>query len=65
MKLSLCNEVVRELHFERQCALAAGLGYAGLEIAPFTFGDQGWQMPAAKRAEIRGACKDTDRKSVV
>jgi sugar phosphate isomerase/epimerase len=59
VKLSLCNEVVRELHFERQCALAAGLGYAGLEIAPFTFGDQEWQMPAAKRAEIRRACKDT------
>jgi sugar phosphate isomerase/epimerase len=56
VKLSLCNEVVRELPFERQCALAAGLGYAGLEIAPFTFGDDGWRMPAAKRAEIRRAC---------
>jgi sugar phosphate isomerase/epimerase len=56
VKLSLCNEVVRELPFERQCALAASLGYAGLEIAPFTFGDDGWRMTAAKRAEIRRAC---------
>ena len=49
MKLSLCNEVIRELPFERQCALAAKLGYRGLELAPFTFGDDGWRMPAAKR----------------
>lgn len=59
MKLSLCNEVIRELPFDRQCALAAGLGYCGLEIAPFTFGDDGWRMPAAKRAEIRRACADS------
>ena len=58
MKLSLCNEVIRELSFERQCALAAGLGYRGLELAPFTFGDDAWRMPAAKRAEIRTACAD-------
>ena len=58
MKLSLCNEVIRELPFERQCALAATLGYRGLELAPFTFGDDGWRMPAAKRAEIRRSCAD-------
>ena len=58
MKLSLCNEVIRELPFDRQCALAAGLGYRGLEVAPFTFGDDAWRMPAAKRAEIRRACSD-------
>ncbi len=58
MKLSLCNEVVRELPFERQCALAAKLGYRGLELAPFTFGDDGWRMPAAKRSEVRRICSD-------
>jgi sugar phosphate isomerase/epimerase len=56
VKLSLCNEVIRELPFERQCALAARLGYAGLELAPFTFGDDAWCMPAVRRAEIRTAC---------
>lgn len=56
MKLSLCNEVIRELSFERQCGLAAGLGYRGLEVAPFTFGDDAWRMPAARKAEIRRAC---------
>ena len=58
MKLSLCNEVIRELSFERQCVLAAGLGYRGLEIAPFTLGDDAWSMPASRRAEIRRACTD-------
>jgi sugar phosphate isomerase/epimerase len=58
VKLSLCNEVIRELPFDRQCALTAGLGYRGLEVAPFTFGDEGWRMPAPKRAEIRRACTD-------
>ena len=58
MKLSLCNEVIRDLPFERQCALAAALGYQGLELAPFTFGDDAWRMPAARRAEIRRSCAD-------
>jgi len=57
VKLSLCNEVIRELPFDRQCTLAAGLGYRGLELAPFTFGDDGWRMPASKRTEIRNACR--------
>lgn len=58
MKLALCNEVIRELSFERQCALAAGLGYRGLELAPFTFGDDAWRMPATRRSEIRNVCAD-------
>jgi sugar phosphate isomerase/epimerase len=49
--------VIRELSFDRQCALAAGLGYRGLEVAPFTFGDDAWRMPASKRGDIRNACK--------
>jgi sugar phosphate isomerase/epimerase len=56
VKLSLCNEVIRELPFDCQCALAAAVGYRGLELAPFTFGEDAWRMPAAKRAEIRRAC---------
>lgn len=60
MKLSLCNEVIREFPFDRQCGLAASLGYRGLEIALFTFGDDAWRMPAAKRGDIRNACKAAD-----
>lgn len=58
MKLSLCNEVVRELPFEGQCELAAELGYRGLELAPFTLGEETYRMPAAERASVRRACAD-------
>ncbi|WP_338665322.1 sugar phosphate isomerase/epimerase family protein [Pararoseomonas sp. SCSIO 73927] len=54
MRVALCNEVVRELPFERQCALAAALGYDGLEVAPFTLDAEAPQLlPAARRAELR------------
>lgn len=56
MKLSLCNEVIRELPFERQCELAAELGYEGLELAPFTLGEETYRIPAGERAAIRSAC---------
>lgn len=36
MKIALCNEVLQPLPFAQQCALAAGLGYDALEVAPFT-----------------------------
>ncbi len=36
MKLALCNEVLRHMPLDAQCALAAQLGYQGLEVAPFT-----------------------------
>ena len=58
MKLSLCNEVLREFEFARQCAYAAELGYAGLEVAPFTLGDDAYRMTAARRAELRRAAAD-------
>jgi sugar phosphate isomerase/epimerase len=58
MKLSLCNEVIRELEFARQCALAAELGYAGLEVAPFTLGAEIWTASMAQRAAWRRALSD-------
>jgi sugar phosphate isomerase/epimerase len=58
MKLSLCNEVLRDYEFARQCAFAAELGYAGLEVAPFTLGENAYRMPAAERAALRRAAKD-------
>lgn len=38
-RLSLCNEVLAPLPFADQCALAARLGYRGLEVAPFTLAE--------------------------
>ena len=65
MRLSLCNEVIREFDFARQCAHAAALGYAGLEIAPFTLAEDPTRLAAARVVEIRRALADSDRKSVV
>jgi D-psicose/D-tagatose/L-ribulose 3-epimerase len=39
MRFALCNEVLQPLPFEQQCALAAKLGYDGLEVAPFTLAE--------------------------
>ena len=40
MKFALCNEVLAPLPFSEQCRIAAELGYAGLEVAPFTVTDE-------------------------
>ncbi len=53
MLVSLCNEVVAELPFERQCELAARLGYDGIELAPFTLGEEPHRLPANERAALR------------
>jgi D-psicose/D-tagatose/L-ribulose 3-epimerase len=59
MRLTLCNEVIKELPFAQQCALAAGLGYDGIEIAPFTLDAEApHRLPAARRAEIRRMAED-------
>jgi D-psicose/D-tagatose/L-ribulose 3-epimerase len=58
MMLSLCNEVLRELDFPAQCALAQGLGYDGLEVAPFTLAEQPDRLPAARCAELRRIAED-------
>ena len=58
MRVSLCNEVIAELPFERQCELAAGLGYDGIELAPFTIGDDPMKLTAAQIAEVRRAASD-------
>ncbi len=59
MRISLCNEVIRDLPFDAQCAMAAALGYDGLEVAPFTLDAEAPHLiPAARRAELRRAASD-------
>jgi sugar phosphate isomerase/epimerase len=53
MKLSLCNEVLAGMALERQCEVAASLGYDGLEIAPFTLADAPEKITGAEAARIR------------
>ena len=59
MRLTLCNEVIKELPFARQCALTASLGYDGIEIAPFTLDAEApHRISAARRAELRNMAAD-------
>jgi sugar phosphate isomerase/epimerase len=58
MRISLCNEVIRELPIERQLEFARKVGYDGLEIAPFTLGEDPHLLPAADRALMRRAAGD-------
>lgn len=53
MKLSLCNEVVRDMPFARQCEFVAALGYEGLEVAPFTVFDDPTEISAGQRQQLR------------
>jgi D-psicose/D-tagatose/L-ribulose 3-epimerase len=56
--LALCNEVIAGLPFADQCRLAAALGYAGLEVAPFTLAEDPLTVPAAQRAGLRRIAAD-------
>lgn len=58
MQIALCNEVVAGMEFGRQCEFAAILGYDGLEVAPFTLGEEPHLLSPARRAEVRRAAAD-------
>lgn len=53
MRIALCNEVIAGKSLAEQCAFAAALGYDGLELAPFTLGEQPHLLGSADQARIR------------
>jgi D-psicose/D-tagatose/L-ribulose 3-epimerase len=53
MRIALCNEVLADLPLQRQCEVAAHLGYDGLEIAPFTLSGSPESISTAEAARIR------------
>ncbi|MCC7285718.1 MAG: sugar phosphate isomerase/epimerase [Burkholderiaceae bacterium] len=58
MKFALCNEVLQPLPFERQCELAAQLGYDALEVAPFTLADDPLSISEAQARQWRRTAAD-------
>jgi sugar phosphate isomerase/epimerase len=58
LRIALCNEVIAALPFERQCVLAAELGYDGLEVAPMTLSDDPRRIDAKQLAAVRAAAKN-------
>lgn len=53
MRFAICNEIYQGWNIEDTLAHAARLGYAGLEIAPFTLANSVNDIPAAERQRIR------------
>src|SRR6185369_2545101 len=58
MKFALCNEVLQPMPFEQQCALAAALGYDGLEVAPFTLAADPMHISDAQALAFRKMAED-------
>src|SRR4030081_2228819 len=54
MRIALCNEVLADMPLQRQCEYAAGLGYDGLEIAPYTLSASPEKISTTEAARIRG-----------
>ena len=63
-KYSFCNEVFGNQPFGQVCELLAGLGYEGVEIAPFTVSNFVTDIPSSRRAEMRGQAEKAGLKIV-
>lgn len=61
LELTLCNELLHAegMSLQRQCEVAAALGYAGLELAPSTLGEAPHRLDADEREAIRGVIRDS------
>jgi len=59
LRFSLCNEVIRDLEFSAQCGFAQQAGYEGLELAPFTLGENPHLLSSAERQRLRRAAADS------
>ena len=53
MKIGVCNELFKDWAIERVFSYAAGLGYNGVELAPFTLAETALDLSAADRIRIR------------
>jgi sugar phosphate isomerase/epimerase len=58
MKISLCNEVLRDFDFRQQCVFARDLGFDGLEIAPFTLAENPCELKESTIREFRKIAED-------
>jgi sugar phosphate isomerase/epimerase len=57
MQYAICNETFEGWEHQRICQFIAGLGYGGLEIAPFTLGDSPTELATSERVRLRQESK--------
>jgi len=53
MKFAICNETFQDWPFPKAFEFARQCGYEGIEFAPFTINKNAYDIPAARRAEVR------------
>src|ERR1700730_15793428 len=53
-RYAICNETFEGWDHARVCRFVAGLGYTGLEVAPFTLAPRITDVSAERRKELRG-----------
>jgi sugar phosphate isomerase/epimerase len=58
MRYAICNETFEGWDHGRVCRFVAGLGYTGLELAPFTLAARITDVPAERRRELRSQAED-------
>src|SRR6185437_12943119 len=52
-RYAMCNEAFEKRPFAEQCRVLREAGYAGIELAPFTLGEDPLALRAAQRRELR------------
>src|SRR5579871_3493321 len=59
MRYAICNETFEGWEHERVCRVVAGLGYRGLEVAPFTLAPRITDVPPERRRTLRRQAEDS------
>jgi sugar phosphate isomerase/epimerase len=57
MKFAICNEIFKGWKLDETLAYAAGLGYHGVEIAPFTLANSVGEISSGERQQIRDSAQ--------
>ena len=57
-RYAICNEIMQDWAWSRQCSYAAEIGYQGLEVAPFTLANHVDDISADRRAELRETARE-------
>ncbi len=58
MRYAICNETFEGWDHERVCRVTAGLGYQGLEVAPFTLAPRIGEVTPERRRTLRRQAED-------
>jgi sugar phosphate isomerase/epimerase len=64
IKLGICNELFEGMEFGASCRLVKGLGYDGLELAPFTLAPLVTELSSNQRRDIKRMVEDAGLETI-